>query len=74
MRIRLHYNKHKVKDGLPWTLHTSKNCFSASHVQILVPVETEEKPEKRTNPRYFLKCEGEIEWSGTEAKIKQKNR
>jgi hypothetical protein len=69
MRIRLHYNKFKAKFGLPWTLHTSKRCFIASHVLINVPVETEEHPDKKTNPRYFLKCDGDIHWTGTKAII-----
>jgi hypothetical protein len=69
MRIRLHYNKFKARHGLPWTLHTSKKCYIASHVVFKVPVETEERPDKKTNPRYFLKCDGDIKWTGTKAVI-----
>lgn len=70
MIIRLHYNKFQAPKGLPWTLHTSKKCHIASHVIFQVPVETEEKPSNKTNPRYFLKCQGNIEWEGTRAIIK----
>ena len=60
MKIRLHYNKHRAKEGLPWTIHTSKKCIPAAHVTFEVPLETEEKPEKRDNPRYFLVTQGEV--------------
>ncbi len=69
MVIRLHYNKQSEKTGLPWTLHTSKACLTASHVVINVPVETEEKPNRKTNPRYFIKCNGSIKWNKTVAII-----
>lgn len=65
MKIRLHYNKFKALKGFPWTLHTSRKCHSASHVIFNVPVETEEKPENKNNPRYFLKCDGNITWNKT---------
>lgn len=67
--VRLHYNKFKAVDGLPWTLHTSNACYSASHVTIRVPIETEEKPSKTDNPRYFLTCHADITWEGTEATL-----
>lgn len=73
MKIRLHYNKFQAPNGFPWTLHTSKKCFLASHVILNVPVETEEKPEKRSNPRYFLTCKGNIAWQGTIAMVTNEN-
>jgi hypothetical protein len=70
MKIQLHYNKHRVKDGLPWTLHTHKGCFAASHVVFNMFCETEEKPNRKTNPRYFLTCKkAKIRWEGTVATI-----
>ena len=69
MKIRIHYNKFKVKEGLAWTLHTYKKCYSASHIIIKRPCTTEEKPDKKHNPRYFILCEGEIVWDGTIATI-----
>lgn len=69
MIIRVHYNKQQSKNGLPWTIHTSRVCLSAAHVSFIVPVETEEKPDRLKNPRYFLKCKGKIVWSGKNAKI-----
>ena len=67
VKIRIHYNRFKVKQGLPWTLHTYKKCYSASHIRITVPCSTEEKPHLRSNPRYFILVEGEIEWDGSVA-------
>jgi hypothetical protein len=70
MIIRFHFNKQRASKGLPWTLHTSKACLSAAHVVFKgVRLETEEKPERKTNPRYFLKCKGSIEWDGDVAVI-----
>lgn len=69
MKIRLHYNKHGANKELPWTLHTSKGCFPASHVIMKAGCETEEKPEKKANPRYFIVCKGTIVWDGTVATI-----
>lgn len=60
--IRLHYNRQGERKGFPWTLHTSQGCFPASHVVISVPCVTEEKPKKKTNPRYFVKVHGVIHW------------
>lgn len=62
MKIRIHFNKQRAKKGLPWTLHTSKACYAAAHIKVEVPTETEEKPNKPENPRYFLVCNGDIKW------------
>ena len=69
MIIRFHYNKQKAKNNLPWTLHCSNQCISASHVIFNVPIETEENPKKKNNPRYFLKCNGKIRMNGTIAYV-----
>jgi hypothetical protein len=61
MKIRVHFNKKNAKDGLPWTVHTSKACIPAAHVLIHIPIESEEKPLNKTNPRYFFVCNGIIE-------------
>jgi hypothetical protein len=37
----------------------------------MVPLETEERPNKKKNPRYFLKCDGRIVFDGTVAKIER---
>jgi hypothetical protein len=74
MIIRFHYNKHGAPKGMPWTLHTSKGCFPASHVVFQAGIETEEKPEKKANPRYFLKCDGDITWEGTVATVCPRRR
>lgn len=69
MKIRLHFNKQQAAKGLPWTLHTSKGCFSASSVTLYCPTWTEEKPKKKSNPRYFLVADGDILWNGKAACI-----
>lgn len=74
MKIRLHYNKQNAAYGLPWTIHTSKGCFPASHVKFFTNVETEERPDKKSNPKYFLVCHGNIRWDGSVAIILDKYR
>lgn len=74
MLIRFHYNRQASAKGLPWTLHTSKACHKASHVRFLVPTETEEKPDKRRNPRYFMVCRGIIKFEGAVATVVPEER
>lgn len=54
----IHFNKFRVKNGLPWTVHNRGVCHAASHVEILVPMFSEERPHLKTNPRYFFTCRG----------------
>ncbi len=54
----IHFNKHREAAGLPWTVHVRGQCIPAAHVKILVPVESREKPDKKSNPRYFFACRG----------------
>lgn len=58
MKIRVHFNKRGADHGRPWTVHTSKCCLPATHVRFRCTVETEEKPGKKDNPRYFVTCRG----------------
>lgn len=69
MILRVHFNKLTASKGLPWTIHSSKSCIQASHVIFSVPVETEEKPDKKCNPRYFIKCRGRVRFESTVAFI-----
>ena len=57
MLVRIHFSRNKEKVGLPWSVLTSKGCHHASNV-IVEPgcnVSTENKPNNKTNPRYFIK-------------------
>jgi hypothetical protein len=65
--IRVHYNRQGAPKGLPWTLHTSKACHAAAHVEFKVLPETAEEPQRRSNPRYFIKVKGDIKWRGRTA-------
>lgn len=58
--IYLHFNKQGSSKGFPWTVHTSSACIPAAEVRILVPLSTVWKPDKKTNPRAFLKAKGRI--------------
>lgn len=69
MIIRIHYNKWNAPKGKPWSINTSKGCYAAAHVIFKKGMETEERPDKKNNPRYFIKCNGEVRWKGKTAII-----
>ena len=63
MKLRIHVNRREMLKGVrawPWTIHSSSFCLRPRHIDICVPVETEYKPLKRSNPRLFLVCYGDI--------------
>ncbi len=65
----IHYNKAGSKNGEPWTIHGSKGCFLASKVLIDAPMETVYKPDKKANPKAWLRVKGTLTWNGKEATI-----
>lgn len=58
--IYIHFNKQRAKSGYAWTVHTSKACIPAKVVRVSRPVETVWKPDKKNNPRAFIKTRGFI--------------
>lgn len=67
MRMRLHVNRNEMRKGAKgkvWTIHTSKACIPATHVDIRVPAETEYRPDFRSNPKVFIRVEGELKHLG----------
>jgi hypothetical protein len=62
--IQIHYNRQRAKDGLPWTVHVKGKCIPASQVITLVPCETVYHPEKKSNPRAWLKAKGYVSIEG----------
>lgn len=65
----IHFNRQRAKDGFPWTVHYRGACLPAAHVKILVPMESEEKPHLKTNPRYFFTCKGFVRHVGNTIEI-----
>jgi hypothetical protein len=62
--LRLHYSKQGAFKGKPWTVHCSQGCFGATHVEMHGTFQTEENPNKASNPRYFIKCFGTFHYEG----------
>lgn len=60
MVVIIHFNKRNSANGLPWTVHVRGKCIQASKVHIEVPTETIFKPEKKTNPRAWMRCNGHV--------------
>lgn len=63
MRMRLHVNRREMAKGAKgkvWTIHTSKACIPATSVEIRVPCETEYRPDFRSNPKVFIKVDGNL--------------
>lgn len=50
----LHFNKPGSKKGTPWTVHYRGACHLVSEIRCLVPMVSEWKPEKKSNPRAFF--------------------
>jgi hypothetical protein len=63
--VKVHFNRQRAPNGLPWTVHTSKACIPASEVRILVAAETVFQPEKKTNPRAWFRARGVVEIDGS---------
>lgn len=63
MKLLVHVNRFELKKGkkgFPWTIHTSKGCIRAKHVEIKAPAEARCYPERRTNPKCFIVVQGKV--------------
>lgn len=50
----MHFNKPGSGKGKPWTVHYRGVCYVVSAIQCRVPMVSEWKPDKKTNPRAFF--------------------
>ncbi len=50
----MHFNKPGSNKGTPWTVHYRGVCHIVREIQCQVPMVSEWKPEKKTNPRAFF--------------------
>jgi hypothetical protein len=50
----MHFNKPGSKKGKPWTVHYRGACHLVSEIKCKVPMTSEWKPDKKTNPRAFF--------------------
>ncbi len=50
----LHFNKQGSAKNRPWTIHYRGVCYPAAEINCYVPIVSEFKPEKKTNPRAFF--------------------
>lgn len=50
----MHFNKPGAHKGTPWTVHFRGVCYVVSEIKCLVPMTSEWKPNKKTNPRAFF--------------------
>lgn len=67
MRMRLHVNRREMAKGAGgkiWTIHTSKACIPAKSVEIHVPCQTEYRPDLPSNPKVFIRVDGELKHLG----------
>jgi hypothetical protein len=53
-KVIMHFNKPGSKHGTPWTVHFRGTCHLVQEIRCLVPMISEFKPEKKTNPRAFF--------------------
>lgn len=50
----MHFNKPSSKSGKPWTVHYRGVCYIVSEIRCQVPMVSEWKPNKKSNPRAFF--------------------
>ena len=50
----MHFNKPGAPKGTPWTVHYRGTCYLVAEIQCQVPMVSEWKPERKTNPRAFF--------------------
>jgi len=50
----MHFNKLGSRNGTPWTVHFRGTCFLVAEIQCHVPMVSEWKPDRKTNPRAFF--------------------
>lgn len=50
----MHFNKPGSSKGTPWTVHYRGVCHIVREIQCKVPMVSEWKPEKKSNPRAFF--------------------
>lgn len=50
----MHFNKEGSKVGRPWTIHYRNVCYLVSEIRCMVPMVSEWKPNKKSNPRAFF--------------------
>jgi hypothetical protein len=50
----IHFNKAGSSNNLPWTIHFKNKCYLVNIINCLVPMVSEWKPNKKTNPRAFF--------------------
>ena len=50
----MHFNKPGSHKGTPWTIHFRGICYLVKEIVCKVPMKSEWKPEKKSNPRAFF--------------------
>lgn len=50
----MHFNKPGAFKGTPWTVHYRGVCYIVTEIQCKVPMVSEWKPKRKTNPRAFF--------------------
>ena len=50
----MHFNKTGANKGSPWTVHYRGACYLVSEIKCMVPMVSEWKPDKKSNPRAFF--------------------
>ena len=50
----MHFNKPGSKSGNPWTVHFRGTCYVVAEIQCRVPMVSEWKPTRKSNPRAFF--------------------
>lgn len=50
----MHFNKPGARQGTPWTVHFRGACHVVKEIRCMVPMVSEYKPQRKSNPRAFF--------------------
>ncbi len=53
-KATMHFNKQNALKNKPWTIHFRGTCYAVKEIKCNVPMISEFKPNKKSNPRAFF--------------------
>lgn len=65
IQVVVHYNRKTAEKGMPWTIHVKGRCIQVNQVVFSKGVSTVYMPNKKTNPKGFLKTKGKVKLTGS---------
>jgi hypothetical protein len=58
-KVIMHFNKQGSKSGKPCTIHYRGVCYLVNQIKCFVPMVSEFKPNKKSNPKAFFTAQAQ---------------